>query len=65
LENCTALRQILDKSEFLETTSNMHSPIIHYRLNPPAISLFSLSFSEQERLLQEIIDEVTPLHPRV
>ena len=60
MENTSALRCILDKSEYLETISDYHSPIIHYRLNKTTVHNFGLSsFLEQERVLQEIIDEVS------
>jgi serine palmitoyltransferase len=59
MENANTLRSILDKSEFVETTSDYNSPIIHYRLNESALSLNNLStLQDQERLLQEIVDEV-------
>jgi 7-keto-8-aminopelargonate synthetase-like enzyme len=63
MENASTLRSILDKSEFVETTSDYDSPIIHYRLNESAILLNGLStLTDQERLLQEVVDEVlTPL----
>jgi len=58
-ENAAAMRSILDKSEYVETTTDFHSPIIHYRLNEETISNFGLDeFAEQERVLQEIVDEV-------
>jgi len=59
LENAATLRSILDKSEYIETTSDYHSPIIHYRLHEATISNFGLgNFAEQDRVLQEIVDEV-------
>ena len=59
VDNGNTLRSILDKSEFVETTSDFNSPITHYRLNESAISLNNLrTIQDQERLLQEIVDEV-------
>ena len=58
-DNAATLRSVLDKSEFIETTSAYASPITHYRLNEMAISTNALTtFRDQERVLQEIVDEV-------
>jgi len=58
-ENTHLLRSILDKSEHIDTTSDVNSPVIHCRLNSLAISTNGLStLDDQERLLQEIVDEV-------
>lgn len=59
VENANTLRSILDKSEFIETTSAYSSPIVHYRLNEMAISICGFNnLQDQERFLQEIVDEV-------
>jgi hypothetical protein len=59
MENTSALRCILDKSEYLDSISDYHSPKTHYRLNETTVTNFGLSsFLEQERVLQEIVDEV-------
>jgi 7-keto-8-aminopelargonate synthetase-like enzyme len=59
IDNANTLRSVLDKSEFMETTSDYNSPISHYRLNDAAISISgSNTFQDQERVLQEIVDEV-------
>lgn len=59
IENANTLRSIVDKSEFVETTSDYNSPITHYRLNEMAISMCgSRTFPDQEQILQEIVDEV-------
>lgn len=58
-DNAATLRSVLDKSEFIETTSSHASPITHYRLNEMAVSTNALTtFRDQERILQEIVDEV-------
>ena len=58
-ENTHLLRSILDRSEYVETSSDINSPVVHYRLNSVAISTNGLStLDDQERLLQEIVDEV-------
>jgi serine palmitoyltransferase len=60
VENANTLRSVLDKSEFIETISDYSSPIVHYRLNEMTLSTCNLSnFQDQERILQEIVDEVT------
>lgn len=66
-ENTHLLRSILDKSEYVETTSDMSSPVVHYRLTRNALSMSNLSnIEEQERFLQEIVDEVaSPPPPNV
>lgn len=59
--NANTLHSILDKSEYLESISDYNSPIMHYRLNKEAISQFGLSTpQDQERILQDIVDEVLP-----
>jgi len=59
-ENAHTFRTILDKSEHIETTSDYNSPIIHYRLTEPTISANNLkTLQDQERALQEIVDEVS------
>jgi serine palmitoyltransferase len=59
IENANSLRSTLDKSEFVETSSDYNSPITHYRLNEVAISMCGLrTFQDQEQLLQDIVDEV-------
>lgn len=59
IDNANALRSLLDKSEFVETTSDYNSPISHYRLSDMAVSVCGLStLQDQERLLQDIVDEV-------
>jgi len=60
VENASALRSVLDKSEYIETTSDYNSPKAHYRLNEWTISSQGLkTLQDQERLLQEIVDEVS------
>ena len=62
IENTNILRSILDKSEFVETTSDYNSPVTHYRLTEMTISQYALnSLQDQERLLQDIVDEVWTL----
>jgi 7-keto-8-aminopelargonate synthetase-like enzyme len=62
IENTNILRSILDKSEFVETTSDHSSPITHYRLTETTISQYALNnLQDQERLLQDIVDEVCTL----
>ena len=59
VENASALRSVLDKSEYIETTSDYNSPIAHYRLNEWTISSQGLkTLQDQERVLQEVVDEV-------
>lgn len=59
IDNANTLRSVLDKSEFVETTSDYNSPISHYRLNDMALSVTGLTkLQDQERLLQDIVDEV-------
>ena len=61
-DNAATLRSILDKSEFVDTTSHHSSPITHYRLNEMTISINGLTaLQDQERVLQEIVDEVCHL----
>jgi len=58
IDNANTLRSILDKSEFVETSSDYNSPISHYRLNDMAISVCGLTtLQDQERLLQDVVDE--------
>jgi serine palmitoyltransferase len=58
-DNANTLRSILDKSEFVETSSDYNSPISHYRLNDMAISACGLTtLQDEERLLQDVVDEV-------
>jgi len=62
--NASTLHSILDKSEYLESTSDYNSPILHYRLNEEAVSQFGLSsLQDQERILQDIVDEVLTSPP--
>jgi 7-keto-8-aminopelargonate synthetase-like enzyme len=59
MENTNMLRSVLDKSEYLETTSDFNSPIIHYRLNEWTLENNGLkTLQDQERVLQEIVDDV-------
>ena len=59
-ENGHLLRSIVDKSEYVQTTSDYNSPIAHYRLNEWTISSQGLkTLQDQERVLQEIVDEVS------
>ena len=59
IENVNILRSILDKSEFVETTSDYNSPVTHYRLTEMTISQYALNnLQDQERALQDIVDEV-------
>jgi hypothetical protein len=61
MENTNMLRSVLDKSEYLETTSDFNSPIIHYRLNEWTLENNGLkTLQDQERVLQEIVDDVFP-----
>jgi serine palmitoyltransferase len=58
-DNANTLRSILDKSEFVETSSDYNSPVSHYRLNDMALSACGLTtLQDQERLLQDVVDEV-------
>lgn len=67
VENASTLRSILDKSEYIETTSDYNSPISHYTLNEWTISEHGLkTLADQERVLQEIVDEVlNPFTPYI
>lgn len=61
MDNTNMLRSVLDKSEYLETISDFNSPVTHYRLNEWTIENYRLkSMQDQERVLQEIVDEVIP-----
>jgi serine palmitoyltransferase len=60
-ENGHTLRSILDKSDFVETTSDYNSPVTHYRLTKTTITNCGLAtLQDQERALQEIVDDVLP-----
>ncbi len=61
MENTNMLRSVLDKSEYLETTSDFNSPVIHYRLNEWTLENTGLkTLQDQERILQEVVDDVFP-----
>jgi len=65
-ENGHLLRSIVDKSEYVQTTSDYNSPITHYRLTEASISNFGLNnLQDQERALQEVVDDVCTLITRL
>lgn len=65
-ENGHLLRSIVDKSEYVQTTSDYNSPITRYRLTEAVISNFGLNkLQDQERVLQEVVDDVCALITRL
>jgi 7-keto-8-aminopelargonate synthetase-like enzyme len=63
-ENIKAMRQQLDpRSDWVHCTSSPENPILLLVLKPDVVNSRRLSFEEQEKVLQECVDEVLlPLH---
>jgi hypothetical protein len=58
-ENIKAMRQQLDpRSDWVHCTSSPENPIILLVLKPDVVNSRRLSIEEQEKVLQECVDEV-------
>lgn len=58
-ENIKALRAQLDpKSDWVMCTSSMENPILILVLKPDIVNSRRLSIEEEERIMQEFVDEV-------
>ncbi|GAO49115.1 PLP-dependent transferase [Saitoella complicata NRRL Y-17804] len=56
-ENTRAFRVGIEKSDILWTPSDPESPIIHLRIKPQLCEKYGLTQHDQDRVLQEIVDE--------
>lgn len=63
-ENIQAMRAQLDpRSDWVHCTSAPENPIVLLALKPDVVRSRRLSIGEQERVLQECVDEVSPFFP--